>query len=343
MKVKILSIFAILALAITCVVLFFNFLPESSNVKNGFNRIYLKKPIKIQAISSLKNENYSFVKLTPNLISLYNFNMPYNLLEISADLKTMRQKRINFVQNGDKFDGLNKVAFIDRDTFILSGASSTAYKIGIYSKTNTEGKLTRYGFYQSEIANDNSFFLVKDTIVDQTKRRVLSNVNWKGEINHSYMPPKQIDGYFCTDGLFKISKKTQHLIYMYYYRGEFICLDSNLNIVYNAKTIDTITQAVFKLKTRGQFIVHASPPNVVNKRFYIDEEKIYMHSNIKSDNENGKNFKDNGEIDVYNLNNGSYLYSFYIPKLSHGLIKEFIINKNTMVVLYDSAIAVFKI
>ncbi len=50
---------------------------------------------------------------------------------------------------------------------------------------------------------------------------------------------KQVDGIFCTDGMMSYCKKSGKLIYVYYYRNQFICADSNLHLIYRGNTIDT--------------------------------------------------------------------------------------------------------
>ncbi|MCG1037959.1 hypothetical protein KI686_16295, partial [Polaribacter sp. DS7-9] len=50
---------------------------------------------------------------------------------------------------------------------------------------------------------------------------------------------KQIDGLFCTDGMLHYNRKRHQLIYLYYYRNQYILMDTLLNIVHKGNTIDT--------------------------------------------------------------------------------------------------------
>src|SRR5690606_11231000 len=48
---------------------------------------------------------------------------------------------------------------------------------------------------------------------------------------------KQIDGIFDTDGMLRYNSELNRLIYVYYYRNEFITADTNLKLDYHGRTI----------------------------------------------------------------------------------------------------------
>ncbi len=64
--------------------------------------------------------------------------------------------------------------------------------------------------------------------IDIDKRE---NVLLKSRADQRYVLRKQVDGLLCTDGYLQYSKQFHQLVYTYRYRNQFICLDTNLNVV----------------------------------------------------------------------------------------------------------------
>ena len=168
---------------------------------------------------------------------------------------------------------------------------------------------------------------------------------------HTLLKPellvKQGEGLFSTDGMLLYDKSISRLIYMYYYRNQFICMDTNLKLLYKGKTIDTISRAqikVSKIKSGSENTFTLSvPPLVVNKKGSVYKGCLFVHSNIIAKNETKKAFDNASVIDVYNLKAGSYKFSFYLPDYNNTKMFDFAINGNTLIALYDHYIFVFEL
>jgi hypothetical protein len=143
---------------------------------------------------------------------------------------------------------------------------------------------------------------------------------------------------FNTDGYLSYNTFLNRMIYTYYYRNEFVCLDSRMNILYTGKTIDTNTVAKIQLgeyrsgdkKIRAM----AKPGLVVNKRGYADEFWFYNHAALAADNEQPDVFKKYEVLDVYQLDNGRYSHSIYLPKHKGEKLTDFAVRGNLIVALY---------
>lgn len=341
---KKLKVFLLLTCSsIAFIVILFSYSNRDSNAKSGFNRKFSPLKTRLERYVQLGNEHYTFVSLTPKLITLYKFRKPSELLDISIDLKKMNEYKLPFPSKIKPY-GMNSVASIGSEKFLLTGSSAKAYRINLTKHSLDSSQLDTMYFAQSEILDSNSFVITRKISHQKFLRRTLINVDWQGKKKNSYMPEKQIDGYFCTDGQFRYERNAKLLIYMFYYRGEFICLDTNMNVVYKMKTIDTVTRAKMLLKTtKNNIMVHATPPHLINKSFCVADDKIFLRSNLKADNETDKDFSRAEVIDVYFLKNGKYLYSFYLPFLEKQKLRNFSISKNILVATYKNNLAVFKI
>ncbi|HMG88840.1 MAG TPA: hypothetical protein VK589_02235, partial [Chryseolinea sp.] len=98
---------------------------------------------------------------------------------------------------------------------------------------------------------------------------------------------KQIDGVFCTDGEMHYDEETGRLVYVYFYRNQYVVMDSDLNLIERGNTIDSISRARIQVATISSSGVRtmAAPRLVVNKKSCVSGDLLFVHSNIKARNE----------------------------------------------------------
>ncbi|SMC98169.1 hypothetical protein SAMN04488101_107147 [Pedobacter nyackensis] len=349
MKKKVIIISLVLCLSCLSMIVLYIYSNRNSNVKNGFVRTFSKEKILLKGKAVLVQNSYAIADISPEIITIYNALKPYEITTITTDFKSQNTYKLPFPTDKEKLFGLNKLAFIGSSKILLTGRTAAAYATNANPKSLKTSQLDRTPFYNSEILNPNSFVFVSKKMEGKAKRKELKRVNWQGKELYSYLPEKQIDGYYCTDGQLSYDTDAKLLTYMFYYRGEFICLDTLLNVVYHAKTIDTVKYAKIKLKHATQLVngkkinkaVPSTPPNVVNKRICMTADKVYMHSNLKADNETSEDFNNSQVIDVYDLKNGQYTVSFYLPRVDKKSLTAFRVYKNSLIALYHNTLVMF--
>jgi hypothetical protein len=154
---------------------------------------------------------------------------------------------------------------------------------------------------------------------------------------------KQVDGYFCTDGMLRFNRDTRQVVYTYYYRNEFIVMDTLVNLQYRENTIDTISVARVKsalLDQTGQASYRLSgPPPFVNKASAVFDDYLLVHSTSASTNENMSQFRKAAAIDVYSLSKHSYLFSFYLYHEEGESLRNFYVFGDYLFGIYDHFIA----
>ncbi|NQX56892.1 hypothetical protein HQN86_24960 [Pedobacter panaciterrae] len=156
---------------------------------------------------------------------------------------------------------------------------------------------------------------------------------------------KQIDGVFSTDGNLAVAPKSGNVFYVYYYRNQFICADSNLNLLYQGKTIDTNSTAKLKIasiKSQNQTTL-AIPPVEVNKRVAINEHFLFIQSGLIADNEVPESLKNVSIIDVYSVNDSKYQFSFYLPDFNKKKLTDFKVYGQSLYALYDHYLYKYKL
>jgi hypothetical protein len=331
------------------------FLLQFINKKNkgGFRREFkslkvnnmeiFELPIKSRFYSVGNSKTHLYFKNWENLSELF-----------SIDYKLSQLKRMPLNIPIELDPKIVKINFGVVDTTIYVTENQTGRLILISKNTNK-----REDFSVPNIKFDNTFLISSSSILGRSTTlsesgvgRQLTKVNYrKGEVTKTFLLKKQIDGYFCTDGILNYDSFNSKLFYMYSYRGEFLCLDTNLNLVYKAKTIDTVSTADIKMVSRKNnnnrsnktTSTLSSPPAFVNRDIMIFQNHIYILSVIKSDEEKSSEFEKNQVVDVYAINNGKYLYSFYIPKYKNLRLKQFRIKDNFIFAVFDGYLIKYKI
>ncbi|HRJ29745.1 MAG TPA: hypothetical protein PLV21_04005 [Cyclobacteriaceae bacterium] len=154
---------------------------------------------------------------------------------------------------------------------------------------------------------------------------------------------KQLDGLFCVDGMLHYNSALKQLIYVYYYRNEFICMDTALQVVYKGRTIDGVERVQIRVaenKSR-QTMTLASPPRIVNKKSHSSGEWLFIHSAIRATNESRSTFQKNDVLDVYSLRDGHYSGSFYIPRINGEKLRDFKVYENLLVTIHGRILTTF--
>jgi hypothetical protein len=141
---------------------------------------------------------------------------------------------------------------------------------------------------------------------------------------------------FCVEGKIHYNKSQNQMIYIYNYRNEFIVTDSNLNLTYRGHTIDSFRHAQIKIaKTKDNESMMSRPPMQTNGRSCISEKYLFVQSNLLANNESIESFTNNTVIDIYELENGRYIKSFYIPGYENTKSEDFQVIGNQLLAIHD--------
>lgn len=154
---------------------------------------------------------------------------------------------------------------------------------------------------------------------------------------------KQVDGLFCTDGMFHYDKQTQQLVYLYHYRNQFIVTDTTLQLLYRGHTIDTITSAQIEVTrvASENIVTLAAPPLVVNAKSALYNNWLFVHSKLRAKNEDRESFEKMTVIDVYDLTDRKYVFSFYLSVYQDKKAKAFKVFAHKLVALYGHSLVIY--
>ncbi len=312
--------------------------------RNSFHRYFTFHPVTpIQGID-LEYNSYYISGADSNRVYLGNITAPLHILLLK--LPEMDTTRLQL--KVEKTEGLRLMK-----SSILTVQSPYFYLTDGVTPKVLRGEIGKW--YAHQFMYDSAYFsnavpigsksLAIRSLSSDTKEYVLGKET--DSFPYVKLVPgileKQLDGIFCTDGMLHYNTKLNKLIYLYYYRNQFIVMDTTLNIAYRGKTIDTNSIAKInpaKINSKGTKVL-GSPPLMVNKKSCTAENLLLIHSNLMAKNEDPKTFGETSVIDVYNLKEGTYAFSFYIYPYKDKKLTDFYITRNHFIAIHDHYLVLY--
>jgi len=311
--------------------------------KNGFSRSFSAKTVKVINSFNLLHDKYYIAGLSKEHIHLGNYENPGVILRLNLNLPiedTLQLKNINQFKN--KWP-LFRVAVDSPYVYLGEGVTPNLLRCKLPD-------LNLKTFIKSSIYFTDYLPISLNSFVMKTYNpKIGQNVLFKENIDTSSVRfsfnalEKQIDGIFCTSGRLSYNRNSKKIIYVYHYRNQFICMDTNLNVLYKKNTIDTNTYAKIKVAKIGNQTTVSSSSVVINKYSSMDEKYFFVNSNLISDNEDKKLFSNSSVIDVYSIEDGQYNFSFYLPNFKNRGLTDLKIQDNKIIVLYKEYLIIYSI
>lgn len=324
---------ATIAVGLTCAVVLAGFiLSDRTKYKNDFVRIFPPHAADIGASRNTGGRKFSLIGLTTSKVYLRDRSALGGLVILATNMTDTTRVQLNipydselsidssffFVQNG--YDALlqrgNTDSWTTDTTFLNIPGFTAAVPI-------SENVAVLRSINLAKRQN----FLVASTCVDSPK----------------VVLKKQFDGILCTDGDLAFSKEYSRIIYTYRYRNQFLVLDTLLNIVLEGKTIDTTSVAKITVSEQDGKINMSKPPLIVNKRIDVDGKYLFVNSNLVAKNELESESRNGSVIDVYNILDGSYRFSFRIDDFEASKMQAFRVNRTTLIAVFPSHVVRYDI
>lgn len=300
---------------------------------NPFERRLDKDILSEMRVTDLQYNSYYIAGKAGNEIYLGNSTSPAILLALKGD--TLEQKIL-------RWPGVpihaNKIRICSPFLYVEDLVS---YKIFQADLEDLNVKVTPFdSIFFSEAIPLNSNSIVRRTFGEKKHEYIFTKESILPEyVTHACdLLEKQIDGLFCTDGMLHYDQASYRMTYIYFYRNQFFCMDTSLNLLFKGNTIDTISHARIKVAhiESENSITLAGPPAIVNRRSYVFQNKLFVNSSLMGKHEKQDEFDNVSVIDVYDLDrNGNYLLSFYLPDYKGHKMKMFAVFQNRLIAIHD--------
>ncbi|MBS1682213.1 MAG: hypothetical protein JST48_10920 [Bacteroidetes bacterium] len=346
MKKIIFLIIACFVFSVVTVIVLFALSDRMKDEPNSFLRLFPPHPVIMGDTLNLKSHSYYIAGGTRHTVYLGNYTVPLRLLIVNMNMNALDMRHVRLKINGvgsQKF--WSATVQVDSPYYYLTdGAVPIMYK-GNMQDWKAEKYLYDSIYFQTIAHMRGGSFAVK-SLSGATGENVLGKITAWAPYQHftDRILQKQVDGVFCTNGMMYFNKVLNQLVYLYYYRNQFMVIDTSMNLLYRGNTIDTTSYVKIKVGTieSGQTKILSSPPYFVNRLSTTSGDWLFVNSNLLAKNEYVDAFETADVIDMYNLRNGKYAFSFYIYHLQgKNKMSEFRVFDDTMMVRWDNVIGIY--
>jgi hypothetical protein len=317
---------------------------KANSRPNGFIRLFPPHRVTPVKLLDLQYNSYYIAGGTGQHVYLGNYSAPGYVLVADHALTDTQYLKLALLDTNTLVLNASVLTIDSPDIYMLEGRTPE-----MLSGTLPSGQLHRVPdsihFISSQPLSPASFVI--RIFSDRLHQNILAKqVNGSPALRPApEVLEKQLDGSFCTDGMLNYERDPARLVYTYFYRNQFICLDTNLKVLNRYRTIDTISHvqiAVSNLPSKGITTISA-PPLTVNRKSCIAGDWLYVNSGLLANNEDKRDFDRWSVIDVYSLTNGKYEFSFYLPDYRDKKMKSFRVFDHTLVALYDHYLYSFRL
>ncbi|WP_293304877.1 hypothetical protein [Pedobacter sp. UBA5917] len=317
----------------------FYFSNKKSGLHNKFERFILSdsKIKSIDTIFSLPNEEVDEIKFVENTLwinkrfSIVNINKDGNQ-QICTVVSDGQQPIINFYIYGDSL------------YYYQAGKK----EIKVYNlKLKEYVKDVKFDFFITYFSKmDGSKFMFQQSNTngsDQLHFLDLANSNEK--INSEIFVKSDGSG-MRYSGSWNSSNDSKKSYFVPFYSDYFFGFDNSGNVIYKAKTIDGQKQNLKIIKENNRY--YLSPTvSLLRLGTCTSGNDLFLSSFVREDRQTKRDFNENLTIDVYNLDNGRYKFSFYLPNFSNKRPDSFTISatsqKRILYALYNKTIVLYDI
>ncbi|NQX54426.1 hypothetical protein HQN86_12445 [Pedobacter panaciterrae] len=309
--------------------------------KNNFIRLLPSHKIVPDNVMALSEGRWYIAGLNYDSIYLANLYTPEKLLKVNVAVNDSSAYNLEFPEGSKLTKGYFSLVS-DGSIYTLDGDQPLILYSSIQYPFLKPLVKPPYFTQAAYIARNSLVLRIVQNAENKLVKYQLDSAGFRVSPNLLH---KQVDGIFSTDGNLIVEPKSARIFYVYYYRNQFICADTNLNLLYQGKTIDTNSTAKVKIvdiKSQNQTTL-AAPPIEVNKRIAVNEGYLFIQSGLIADNEVVESLKEVSIIDVYTIKDGKYHFSFYLPDFNKKKLTDFKVYGQSLYALYDHYLYKYKL
>jgi hypothetical protein len=348
-KTQVFALIGCMTLGLLILVLFILQSPFASDIprqvfsRNFDNNIYLAKRTEID----LTVNSFYFAGASKNNIYLGNKTGPYHVVQVGLPkLDTLHFnvsiKDLELPQDYKRF-----TLAVDSPHFYLShGVMPGIFKGTLSNREATPFLPIKFPYFIDAVPISPALIALKSYSTKDSSVEVATLTTKPPYLEFKpTVLEKQIDGFFCVDGTLLRDKEQNRMVYVYGYRNEYIVTDTSFKSINRYHTIDTFSRApilVSDVKSKNYSTI-SSPAQRNNLASSIADGKLFIRSPHLASNENKVSFQKGSPIDVYDINNGQYLYSFHLESLHGKSPTDFIVVNDFLLAIEDHYLTLYRI
>ena len=319
---------------------------EAIDRNNAFIRRYPHHPVSKVNQFNLGYNSYYIAGITNDSVYLGNITAPLHLLAIDRELKDTTHHRI-FLDQMNQFPFRSVTIIVQNSRYYVVDGSVPVVYTGKIGNWNSKILFQDQAYFTKFQPVLNGFaFLTRDSRSNESELGKFAPTQDFTKV--SIIPgllTRQIDGIFDSDGFLLYNSSLNQIIYAYRYRNEFIVANNNLELLYRGKTIDTITTAHLQIDTiRAKNQRKLGPASIeVTLQAATSNNYLFLSSDRLGKYESPEMAEKASIIDVYNLRDQTYEYSFYLYNYESHKMREFTVKKDQLFFLGGSYLISYKL
>jgi hypothetical protein len=325
----------------------YSFSPLNAKIyRASFNRIFVNTTVVTRTeVLDLKYNSFYIAGSTNNYIYLGNWTNPFLFFSTNPSLTDTLRTRIKLDQ-WEKIPSPRRLQLtVDSPYFFLSHGIMPALFRGTLNDMQAKRFMPDSAFFSDAVPFGPKSFALRSYSKTSQGYELARELASKPFFEFNYdLLERQVDGMFCVEGDLHYNKQLNRLVYLYFYRNEYIVMDTSLNLLSRYHTIDTFSHAQIKIaKIESQnYSTHAAPALRINGNSCVYGNYLFVNSNLLANNEDEKEFRGSTVIDVYNIKNGTYSHSFYIKDYRGMKVMGFQVLENHLATLVDRYLVIYK-
>jgi uncharacterized membrane protein YphA (DoxX/SURF4 family) len=288
--------------------------------------------------------SYYFAGVDHDTIYLGNVTTPLFLTRIDTAFKSRNRTKIELDQPDLAFHDIH-IKVSPPYFFVTDGTVPAIFlgKVKDWKAFNQKGEVPFFTL-ADPIDSTNIAMRLTSLIKKQNTLAVYSLSKGKLVSQNTTILEKQIDGIFDTDGMLISNDRLKRVHYIYYYRNQFLTANIKMQQINKGKTIDTVSKAEIKVAelSAGERQM-SKPPLIINKASAVYGNLLFIKSKRIGRFEDEKMLKDTSILDVYNLNDGSYISSMYLYHINGMEMTSFKVVENKIYAISGRYLSVIKL
>ena len=308
--------------------------------KDVFIRRYPHHPANQKHALDLGYNSYYIAGVENGKIYLGNHTAPLHMVVLDSTLKDTQHIKIRLDQMDFPFKTLQ--VKVDPPNFYMMDGTVPAVFKGKTSDWKASLAMNGKAYFSWAEPIDTNTLIIRARSA-ATGENELGMVTLEDSTKAKLFPDllqKQIDGVFCTDGMLLFEKESRKMVYVYYYRNQFVVVDTDLRQEFIGKTIDTISKAQIDVGTINSKNANtlASRSLLVNRQSSVYKNYLFVNSNMLGKYESEKMLDQARIIDVYDLKKNTYEFSFYLYDYLQNKMGSFQVHGNLLIAIADQYI-----
>lgn len=325
------------------------FLSSEQQIKrnNAFIRQYRPHPIEKIGEYTLPSNAFYLAGIDDHHIYIGNYNAPLFVKKLSITLTDDTDLRISIDSMHLPYRRV-RITVKPPHFYVGDGTVPILFQGRIANWKATV--LSHHDAYFTSFVAADSLRLAITTTSSVSRRKTLGLVStiFNGvnvDVKEDLLASPIHQGSFDADGILLWNDKLQQFVYTYFYRNQYEIMDKNLKLMYTGKTIDTLSKPVLDIAhyTKEDYYKLGGQTIIVNRQSATEGEYLYINSDRLGKYEGDEVLKSASIIDVYQLTDQSYAFSFYLYHQPKQKISDFKVHKNVIVALVNDQLWIYRL